>query len=124
MGEFLKGPAVLLSAAALLSVAAAPASAQSGKTYLITYAPVQVQEGDAGTKVVEVRWQLEGDTSHEISFDVSTAAEPATPSYYDVADAGIDFDPIDGRHFVRFCYAGSAQEMTEAVERIGRWLKR
>ena len=94
MGEFLKGPAVLLSAAALLSVAAAPASAQSGKTYFITYAPVQVQEGDAGTKVVEVRWQLEGDTSHEISFDVSTAAEPATPSYYDVADAGIDFDPI------------------------------
>jgi aspartate/methionine/tyrosine aminotransferase len=39
------------------------------------------------------------------------------------ATPGIDFDPIDGRHFIRFCYAGSAQEMTEAVERIGRWLK-
>jgi aspartate/methionine/tyrosine aminotransferase len=40
------------------------------------------------------------------------------------ATPGIDFDPIDGRHFIRFCYAGSAQEMTEAVARIGRWLGR
>ena len=39
------------------------------------------------------------------------------------ATPGIDFDPIDGRHFIRFCYAGSAAEMHEAVERIGRWLK-
>ena len=40
------------------------------------------------------------------------------------ATPGIDFDPIDGRHFLRFCYAGSAAEMNEAVERIGNWLKR
>jgi aspartate/methionine/tyrosine aminotransferase len=40
------------------------------------------------------------------------------------ATPGIDFDPIDGRHFLRFCYAGSAAEMREAVERIGTWLKR
>jgi len=40
------------------------------------------------------------------------------------ATPGIDFDPIDGRHFLRFCYAGSAAEMHEAVERIGAWLKR
>jgi aspartate/methionine/tyrosine aminotransferase len=40
------------------------------------------------------------------------------------ATPGIDFDPIDGRHFLRFCYAGSAAEMHEAVERIGNWLKR
>jgi aspartate/methionine/tyrosine aminotransferase len=39
------------------------------------------------------------------------------------ATPGIDFDPIDGRHFLRFCYAGSAAEMHEAVERIGGWLK-
>jgi len=38
------------------------------------------------------------------------------------ATPGIDFDPIDGRHFLRFCYAGSAAEMHEAVERIGNWL--
>ena len=29
-----------------------------------------------------------------------------------------------GKDFIRFCYAGSAAEMREAVERIGRWLKR
>ncbi len=40
------------------------------------------------------------------------------------ATPGIDFDPVDGRHFLRFCYAGSAEEMREAVERIGQWLHR
>jgi len=40
------------------------------------------------------------------------------------ATPGIDFDPIDGKHFLRFCYAGSAAEMREAVERIGNWLRR
>jgi aspartate/methionine/tyrosine aminotransferase len=38
------------------------------------------------------------------------------------ATPGIDFDPRDGRHFMRFCYAGSAAEMHEAVERVGGWL--
>jgi aspartate/methionine/tyrosine aminotransferase len=40
------------------------------------------------------------------------------------ATPGLDFDPVDGRHFLRFCYAGSAAEMHEAVARIGTWLKR
>jgi aspartate/methionine/tyrosine aminotransferase len=40
------------------------------------------------------------------------------------ATPGVDFDPIEGRHFIRFCYAGSAAEMHEAVERIGKWLRR
>ena len=40
------------------------------------------------------------------------------------ATPGIDFDPVDGKHFVRFCYAGSAADMREAVDRIGRWLHR
>ncbi|HET9902788.1 MAG TPA: aminotransferase class I/II-fold pyridoxal phosphate-dependent enzyme [Xanthobacteraceae bacterium] len=40
------------------------------------------------------------------------------------ATPGVDFDPARGRHFLRFCYAGSAAEMREAVERIGRWLRR
>jgi aspartate/methionine/tyrosine aminotransferase len=40
------------------------------------------------------------------------------------ATPGIDFDPVDGKHYVRFCYAGSEAEMHEAVTRIGQWLKR
>jgi aspartate/methionine/tyrosine aminotransferase len=40
------------------------------------------------------------------------------------ATPGIDFDPVNGHNFLRFCYAGSAAEMREAVERIGAWLKR
>jgi aspartate/methionine/tyrosine aminotransferase len=38
------------------------------------------------------------------------------------ATPGVDFDPLRGDHFIRFCYAGSAAEMREAVERIGEWL--
>jgi aspartate/methionine/tyrosine aminotransferase len=37
---------------------------------------------------------------------------------------GVDFDPQHGRRFIRFCFAGSAPEMHEAVERIGAWLRR
>jgi aspartate/methionine/tyrosine aminotransferase len=37
---------------------------------------------------------------------------------------GADFDPLQGTRFIRLCYAGSGQEMHEAVERIGGWLAR
>ena len=37
---------------------------------------------------------------------------------------GVDFDPQHGMHFIRFCFAGSAAEMHEAVERIAAWLRR
>jgi aspartate/methionine/tyrosine aminotransferase len=40
------------------------------------------------------------------------------------ATPGIDFDPLNGKRFLRFCYAGSAAEMHEAVERIGNWLQK
>jgi aspartate/methionine/tyrosine aminotransferase len=40
------------------------------------------------------------------------------------ATPGVDFDPLKGNAFIRFCYAGSAAEMHEAVERIARWLAR
>jgi aspartate/methionine/tyrosine aminotransferase len=38
------------------------------------------------------------------------------------ATPGIDFDPIHGKDFIRFCYAGSTAEIYEAVRRIGNWL--
>jgi aspartate/methionine/tyrosine aminotransferase len=40
------------------------------------------------------------------------------------ATPGVDFDPLHGRKFLRLCYAGSREEMREAVERIGEWLKK
>jgi aspartate/methionine/tyrosine aminotransferase len=40
------------------------------------------------------------------------------------ATPGVDFDPLEGRHFIRFCYAGAAAEMHEAVERLANWLER
>jgi aspartate/methionine/tyrosine aminotransferase len=40
------------------------------------------------------------------------------------ATPGIDFDPVNGHNFLRFCYAGSAAQMHEAVDKIGAWLRR
>jgi aspartate/methionine/tyrosine aminotransferase len=40
------------------------------------------------------------------------------------ATPGIDFDPLQGKNFIRFCYAGSTADMEEAVGRIGRWVGR
>ncbi|HEY0235622.1 MAG TPA: aminotransferase class I/II-fold pyridoxal phosphate-dependent enzyme [Afipia sp.] len=40
------------------------------------------------------------------------------------ATPGIDFDPIHGRSFIRFSYAGSTPDTIEAVARITRWLGR
>ena len=39
------------------------------------------------------------------------------------ATPGVDFDPTHGRNFLRLCYAGSHDDMREAVKRIGAWLK-
>ena len=40
------------------------------------------------------------------------------------ATPGVDFDPLKGRHFIRFCYAGATGDMYEAVKRLANWLKR
>jgi len=40
------------------------------------------------------------------------------------ATAGVDFDPVNGSKFIRFCYAGSRADARAAVERVGRWLAR
>ena len=36
---------------------------------------------------------------------------------------GVDFDPFQGKNFIRFSYARSADDMREAVQRIARWLQ-
>jgi len=35
---------------------------------------------------------------------------------------GIGFDPELGPHFVRFSYAGPAQDIETGLERLGNWL--
>ena len=36
---------------------------------------------------------------------------------------GVDFDPIDGNHFIRFSFAVSTPEVKEALERITPWFQ-
>ncbi|PSS63348.1 1-aminocyclopropane-1-carboxylate deaminase [Ensifer sp. NM-2] len=38
------------------------------------------------------------------------------------ATPGFDFDPLEGHRTMRFSYAGSIADMTEAMERIARWI--
>jgi aspartate/methionine/tyrosine aminotransferase len=35
---------------------------------------------------------------------------------------GVDFDPVDGRHFIRMSFAASTPEIEEAVRRLRPWL--
>jgi aspartate/methionine/tyrosine aminotransferase len=58
------------------------------------------------------------------SRDSLTFAKAMLEETHVAATPGIDFDPVHGREFIRFCYAGSADEMREAVRRIGAWLKK
>jgi aspartate/methionine/tyrosine aminotransferase len=39
------------------------------------------------------------------------------------ATPGVDFDPLRGKQYLRLCYAGARNDMFEAVDRIGNWLR-
>ena len=41
-----------------------------------------------------------------------------------IATPGTDFDPIHGHHYVRFSYAGSTDEIKEAMARLIKWRTR
>jgi aspartate/methionine/tyrosine aminotransferase len=36
---------------------------------------------------------------------------------------GVDFDPVEGRHFIRFSFAVSTEETREAIRRITPWFQ-
>jgi aspartate/methionine/tyrosine aminotransferase len=38
------------------------------------------------------------------------------------ATPGLDFDPVDGSHLMRFSYAGTTDDMRDAIDRIRSWL--
>jgi len=70
---------------------------------------------------VDGAFYLYADISH-FSDDSLNFAKRMLNEAHVAATPGIDFDPANGKHFLRFCYAGSATEMHMAVERIGNWL--
>jgi aspartate/methionine/tyrosine aminotransferase len=58
-------------------------------------------------------------TNDSIAFSkrmVEEAGVAATP--------GLDFDPVEGAHYLRFSFAGSEEECREAVRRLEDWLPR
>jgi aspartate/methionine/tyrosine aminotransferase len=38
------------------------------------------------------------------------------------ATPGLDFDPVDGRAYMRFSFAGVTHDMAEAANRLTNWL--
>jgi aspartate/methionine/tyrosine aminotransferase len=37
---------------------------------------------------------------------------------------GVDFDPVDGGHFIRMCFAGDGDEIEHGIDVLGEWLAR
>ena len=72
---------------------------------------------------VDGAFYLYADVS-EFSDDSFDFAKRLLEEAHVAATPGVDFDPVDGRHFVRFSYAGSTADMKEAVGRIGAWLRK
>ncbi len=60
----------------------------------------------------------------EFSNDSFDFAKRLLQEAHVAATPGVDFDPVHGRQFIRFSYAGSSADMKEAVERIGNWLRK
>jgi aspartate/methionine/tyrosine aminotransferase len=72
---------------------------------------------------VDGAFYLYADVSHFCN-DSFEFAKRMLEETHVAATPGIDFDPLNGRHFIRFCYAGSAAEMHEAVARLSAWTRR
>ena len=58
-----------------------------------------------------------------IRIDFGTDADPLMERSRLPRRKGVDFDPINGRHCVRFSFAGSTPDMAEACERLALWKK-
>lgn len=61
--------------------------------------------------------------------DVSALTQDSTRWCADALEAtgvamtpGVDFDSVDGLHWVRLCFAGGTDEMSEAMDRLRSWL--
>jgi aspartate/methionine/tyrosine aminotransferase len=70
---------------------------------------------------VDGAFYLYADVSH-FSNDSFDFAKRMLDETHVAVTPGVDFDPLHGTSFIRFCYAGPAAEMHEAVARIGAWL--
>src|SRR5437764_1739343 len=70
---------------------------------------------------VDGAFYLYADVSR-FSLDSVSFAKQMIEETHVAATPGVDFAPHQGSRFIRFCYAGAATEMHEAVERIGKWL--
>jgi aspartate/methionine/tyrosine aminotransferase len=70
---------------------------------------------------VDGAFYLYADVSRFCSDSVAFAKQMLEKAHV-AATPGIDFDPLNGNRFVRFCYAGSTADMHEAVGRIAKWL--
>ena len=60
---------------------------------------------------------MSGHTGDSMAFAKKMLAET-----FVAATPGHDFDPVNGRRFMRFSYAGRTEDMEQALDRIEKWL--
>ena len=66
--------------------------------------------------------QIEAHLAAEERFQVTISDERELLRDTGVATApGIDFDPVEGAHFMRISFAVSTPEVEDAIGRIGPW---
>jgi aspartate/methionine/tyrosine aminotransferase len=61
------------------------------------------------------------DVSHHTNDSMAFARKMLAETYV-AATPGHDFDPVNGHRFIRFSYAGSPTDMTEAMARLKSWV--
>lgn len=59
----------------------------------------------------------------EIELDGTAYLSAVLAEAHVAATPGRDFDPLAGHRYMRFSYAGSHDDMVEALDRIERWLR-
>jgi len=62
----------------------------------------------------------------DVSGRTDDAAEFAKAMLHETGVAvtpGVDFDPDQGHHFIRLCFARATPEIEQAIERLSRWLQ-
>jgi aspartate/methionine/tyrosine aminotransferase len=71
---------------------------------------------------VDGAFYLYADVSRFCNYSLEFAQRMLAETHV-AATPGVDFDPLQGRQFIRFSYAGSSADMNEAVTRMAAWLR-
>jgi aspartate/methionine/tyrosine aminotransferase len=77
--------------------------------------------GITGLSPADGAFYLYADTSH-LAPDSAQLCRQWLEELGVASTPGVDFDPVRGQRFVRFCFSGSTEDMSEAMSRLRLWV--